>query len=186
MQEHEYKARDKTVQKMSRDGLREENLRNKEEKRITGRDTDTEISRSEKKEELDFSKRRHERLKEEREMEQPEQPSGTTMEITAPVSDFPDWGPASSKSGQTQAPEQSEPETEESLPETSASDADTSQPESSGLETSQPETEFQSEQQTSVQSERGALSPAWILGGGALLIAAGAGGFWYWKRRKQM
>ena len=26
MQEHEYKARDKTVQKMSRDGLREENL----------------------------------------------------------------------------------------------------------------------------------------------------------------
>ncbi len=66
MQEHEYKARDKTVQKMSRDGLREENLRNKEEKRITGRDTDTEISRSEKKEELDFSKRRHERLKEER------------------------------------------------------------------------------------------------------------------------
>ena len=75
LQEHEYKARDKTVQKMSRDGLREENLRNKEEKRITGRDTDTEISRSEKKEELDFSKRRHERLKEEREMEQPEQSS---------------------------------------------------------------------------------------------------------------
>ena len=34
MQEHEYKARDKTVQKMSRDGLREENLRNKEEKRM--------------------------------------------------------------------------------------------------------------------------------------------------------
>ena len=60
---------------MSRDGLREENLRNKEEKRITGRDTDTEISRSEKKEELDFSKRRQERLKEEREMEQPEQSS---------------------------------------------------------------------------------------------------------------
>ena len=60
---------------MSRDGLREENLRNKEEKRITGRDTDTEISRSEKKEELDFSKRRQERRKEEREMEQPEQSS---------------------------------------------------------------------------------------------------------------
>ena len=51
---------------MSRDGLREENLRNKEEKRITGRDTDTEISRSEKKEELDFSKRRQERLKQRR------------------------------------------------------------------------------------------------------------------------
>lgn len=32
MQEHEYKARDKTVQKMSRDGLREENLRSKTEK----------------------------------------------------------------------------------------------------------------------------------------------------------
>ena len=75
MQEHEYKARDKTVQKMSRDGLREENLRNKEEKRITGRDTDTEIPRSEKKEELDFSKRRQERRKEERGMEQPEQSS---------------------------------------------------------------------------------------------------------------
>ena len=39
---------------MSRDGLREENLRNKEEKRITGRDMDTEVSRSEKKDELDF------------------------------------------------------------------------------------------------------------------------------------
>ena len=47
----------------------------RKKKRITGRDTDTEISRSEKKEELDFSKRRHERLKEEREMEQPEQSS---------------------------------------------------------------------------------------------------------------
>ena len=56
MQEHEYKARDKTVQKMSRDGLREENLRNKEEKRITGRDMDTEVSRSEKKDaEITFS-----------------------------------------------------------------------------------------------------------------------------------
>ena len=31
MQEHEYKARDKTVQKMSRDGLREKNLRSKKE-----------------------------------------------------------------------------------------------------------------------------------------------------------
>lgn len=64
MQEHEYKARDKTVQKMSRDGLREENLRNKEEKRITGRDMDTEVSRSEKKDELDFSKRRREHINE--------------------------------------------------------------------------------------------------------------------------
>ena len=73
MQEHEYKARDKTVQKMSRDGLREENLRNKKEKRITGRDSDTELSHSEKKDQLDFSKRRHEKLKEERELEHPEQ-----------------------------------------------------------------------------------------------------------------
>ena len=40
MQEHEYKARDKTVQKMSRDGLREENLRSKKEKRITRREAD--------------------------------------------------------------------------------------------------------------------------------------------------
>ena len=40
MQEHEYKARDKTVQKMSRDGLREENLHSKKEKRITGREAD--------------------------------------------------------------------------------------------------------------------------------------------------
>ena len=40
MQEHEYKARDKTVQKMSRDGLREKNLLSKKEKRITGREAD--------------------------------------------------------------------------------------------------------------------------------------------------
>ena len=46
MQEHEYKARDKTVHKMSRDGLREENLHNKEEKRITSRDEDIEVSRN--------------------------------------------------------------------------------------------------------------------------------------------
>lgn len=75
MQEHEYKARDKTVQKMSRDGLREENLRNKEEKRITGRDMDTEVSRSEKKDELDFSKRRREHSNEKRETEHSEKSS---------------------------------------------------------------------------------------------------------------
>ena len=79
MQEHEYKARDKTVQKMSRDGLREENLRNKEEKRITGRDMDTEVSRSEKKDELDFSKRRREHINEKRETEHPEQSSQKTI-----------------------------------------------------------------------------------------------------------
>ena len=78
MQEHEYKARDKTVQKMSRDGLREENLRNKEEKRITGRDMDTEVSRSEKKDELDFSKRRREHINEKRETEHLEQSSQKT------------------------------------------------------------------------------------------------------------
>ena len=44
MQEHEYKARDKTVQKMSRDGLREENLRSKTEKRITGREAEERLS----------------------------------------------------------------------------------------------------------------------------------------------
>ena len=78
MQEHEYKARDKTVQKMSRDGLREENLRNKEEKRITGRDMDTEVSRSEKKDELDFSKRRRDHINEKRKTEHPEQSSQKT------------------------------------------------------------------------------------------------------------
>ena len=63
LQEHEYKARDKTVHKMSRDGLREENLHNKEEKRITSRDEDIEVSRNPKKEE-DFGKNRRERIKE--------------------------------------------------------------------------------------------------------------------------
>lgn len=63
LQEHEYKARDKTVHKMSRDGLREENLHNKEEKRITNRDEDIEVSRNPKKEE-DFGKNRRERITE--------------------------------------------------------------------------------------------------------------------------
>lgn len=66
MQEHEYKARDKTVQKMSRDGLREENLRNKEEK---GSLDGTWIQRFpvvKKKDELDFSKRRREHINEKR------------------------------------------------------------------------------------------------------------------------
>lgn len=36
MQEHEYKARDKTVQKMSRDGLREKNLRSKRKSGLPG------------------------------------------------------------------------------------------------------------------------------------------------------
>ena len=63
LQEHEYKARDKTVHKMSRDGLREENLHNKEEKRITRRDEDMEVSRNPKKEE-DFGKNRREQMTE--------------------------------------------------------------------------------------------------------------------------
>ena len=48
---------------MSRDGLREENLHNKEEKRITSRDEDIEVSRNPKKEE-DFGKNRRERITE--------------------------------------------------------------------------------------------------------------------------
>lgn len=40
MQEHEYKARDKTVKKMSRDGLTEQNLHSKETIRISHRERD--------------------------------------------------------------------------------------------------------------------------------------------------
>lgn len=58
MQEHEYKARDKTVQKMSRDGLREENLRSKTEKRITGREADERKVAGRREQELDFGKAR--------------------------------------------------------------------------------------------------------------------------------
>ena len=58
MQEHEYKARDKTVQKMSRDGLREENLRSKTEKRITGREADERKVAGHREQELDFGKAR--------------------------------------------------------------------------------------------------------------------------------
>lgn len=54
MQEHEYKARDKTVQKMSRDGLREENLRSKKEKRITRREADEKKTAGHREQELDF------------------------------------------------------------------------------------------------------------------------------------
>ena len=41
MREHEYKARDKTVNKMSRDGLVEENLQKKESVRVSQRELDT-------------------------------------------------------------------------------------------------------------------------------------------------
>ena len=40
MQEHEYKARDKTVKKMSREGLTEQNLRSKETVRVSHRERD--------------------------------------------------------------------------------------------------------------------------------------------------
>ena len=40
MREHEYKARDKTVNKMSRDGLVEENLQKKESVRVSQRELD--------------------------------------------------------------------------------------------------------------------------------------------------
>ena len=56
MQEHEYKARDKTVQKMSRYGLREKNLRSKKEKRITGREADEKKIAGHREQELDFGK----------------------------------------------------------------------------------------------------------------------------------
>ena len=40
MREHEYKARDKTVNKMSRDGLVEENLQKKDSVRVSQRELD--------------------------------------------------------------------------------------------------------------------------------------------------
>ena len=40
MQEHEYRARDKTVKKMSRDGLKEENLHSRKSIRVSNRETD--------------------------------------------------------------------------------------------------------------------------------------------------
>ena len=65
MQEHEYKARDKTVQKMSRDGLREENLRSKKEKRITGREEDEKKTAGHREQELEFGKVRKSHIVEE-------------------------------------------------------------------------------------------------------------------------
>ena len=66
MQEHEYKARDKTVQKMSRDGLREENLRSKTEKRITGREADERKVAGHREQELDFGKARKAHISDDR------------------------------------------------------------------------------------------------------------------------
>lgn len=56
MQEHEYRARDKTVQKMSRDGLREENLHSKSVKRITRREAEEKKVAGQRSREPDFRK----------------------------------------------------------------------------------------------------------------------------------
>ena len=56
MQEHEYKARDKTVQKMSRDGLREKISAVKRKRRITGREADEKKIAGHREQELDFGK----------------------------------------------------------------------------------------------------------------------------------
>ena len=55
MQEHEYKARDKTVQKMSQDGLREK-ISTVKRKRITGREADEKKIAGHREQELDFGK----------------------------------------------------------------------------------------------------------------------------------
>ena len=35
------------------------------------------------------------------------------------------------------------------------------------------------------EPERGELPMSWILGGAVIVIAVGAGGFWFWKRKEQ-
>ena len=56
MQEHEYRARDKTVKKMSRDGLKEENLHSRKSIRVSNREADDFFCTTKGME--DFSKRR--------------------------------------------------------------------------------------------------------------------------------
>ena len=65
MQEHEYRARDKTVQKMSRDGLREENLHSKSVKRITRREAEEKKVAGQRSREPDFRKAGERHLPEE-------------------------------------------------------------------------------------------------------------------------
>ena len=65
MQEHKYRARDKTVQKMSRDGLREENLHSKSVKRITRREAEEEKVAGQRSREPDFRKAGERHLPEE-------------------------------------------------------------------------------------------------------------------------
>ena len=55
MQEHEYRARDKTVKKMSRDGLKEENLHSRKSIRVSNREADDFFCTTKGME--DFSKR---------------------------------------------------------------------------------------------------------------------------------
>lgn len=70
-----------------------------------------------------------------------------------------------------------------------------SQPEAEEPDTepeSEPETEPESEptisepdEETMTEPERGELPMSWILGGAVIVIAVGAGGFWFWKRKPQ-
>lgn len=57
MQEHEYRARDKTVKKMSRDGLKEENLHSRKSIRVSNRETDDFFCATQAEDMEDFSKR---------------------------------------------------------------------------------------------------------------------------------
>ena len=70
-----------------------------------------------------------------------------------------------------------------------------SQPEAEEPDTepeSEPETEPESEptileqdEETMTEPERGELPMSWILGGAVIVIAVGAGAFWFWKRKPQ-
>ena len=55
MQEHEYRARDKTVKKMSRDGLKEENLHSRKSIRVSNRETDDFFCATQAEDMEDFS-----------------------------------------------------------------------------------------------------------------------------------
>ena len=100
------------------------------------------------------------------------QTGGTTVEVEAPASDPVGWEPTAPTEGQTQ--EQPEPEESASQPESEPVSEPETEP---GTE---PET--QPEEETMAQPESGGLPLALILGGGAAVIAAGLG-FWFWKRR---
>lgn len=61
MQEHEYKARDKTVRKMSRDGLMEENLHSGEAIKISRKETDHLTLPGQAEDSVNFQENRHQR-----------------------------------------------------------------------------------------------------------------------------